>query len=137
MGTVATETLTVRLPKDIVARLSLAASRRGRLPDDVVTEILSASLPPIARSIVPRVRREVERLGKKTHDEIEAAACAHLAPSDQGRLSELLSRNREGTLTREEDEEIEALFDKIEDTVLEFTAARLLLSRREPVKKAP
>src|SRR5205085_745546 len=91
-------------------------------------EILGMSLPPHSYDGESLLRRQLKSLSNKSEEGVGASANARLPEADQTRLSELLAQNREGMLTPEKTEELEALLDKVEQISMEKVAAKWLLA---------
>lgn len=127
MAVSALEKLTLHLPADLYARLRHTAAFRQQSLEAVASEVLDLTLPDAATQADMQLDREIERLRALGKEQIQASTKAQMSSADKLRLSELMEKNKEGKLTKEEEAEIEVLFDHIEAVATERAAALWLL----------
>lgn len=117
--------LTLTLPSPLARRAERLATVEGRDVETVVLDLLQTVLPPDEEDLdLP------EWMHQATEGELEAAMTAQMPPARQRRLSELLSRGNEGTLTPAEREELETLLLDYQAGTLRMAQARYALALR-------
>jgi len=131
-----TQEFTLHLPEDVIEMLRRAARERSETPDAIVAEALRFSLQPVRQEALRRLKGHIQQQQAQPEPEIHAHLEARLTGAEQERLSQLLERNRTQPLTREEQAEMHALFDRIEAVATEKAAAIWLLSGRPPASDA-
>lgn len=136
MAAPSTQEYTVRLPVDLIQTLQQVARERRESPDEIVAEALRFSLEPIRQQALQQLRRQVRQQQEQSEPEIRAHLDATLSGSEQDRLSQLLELNRTRELTGEEQRELQALFDRIEEVATAKAAAIWLLSSNSASTRA-
>jgi hypothetical protein len=96
--------ITLNLPDDVMRSAELWASRAGRPVADLLAEAIKLSLPPLKTPW-----DNEPPLSQWSDSEVLAAADSMMAPEDDKRLSELLERQQDATLTMPEKAELAAL----------------------------
>ena len=104
-----TETLTVNLPVAAVRRLQRVAEIARRPVDEVVTETLQSSLPPLLEDVPEAFRQDLAKLETLTTAELWQQLHAHMDPTNIERYDALLAANAAGTITPQEREELQEL----------------------------
>jgi hypothetical protein len=122
--------LVLNLPQDVVDLIQHTAKERRQTFDQVVTEELRFALQPVHEEAMRRLKRHIRQQQSQPEEEIRRHLNAHLSETDQTRLAELLERSHEEGLTKEEQAELQTLFDQIEAAATEKAAAIWLLSGR-------
>ena len=95
------EEVTLTLPDGLFERAQLWASQSGRPVADFLMQTIEASLLPLGQVPKPVI--------EWTGDEVLSAVDSHLCPDVDQRLSELLARQPEGSLSGQEAKELERL----------------------------
>ena len=124
----AAKEFTLHLPVDVIDLLQRASAESNETPDQIVAEALLFSLKPVRRDALRRLKTHIRQQQTQSEPEIRTHLEAHLTPTEQEQLAELLERNRSTKLSAEEKEELQQLFDRIESVATEKAAAIWLLS---------
>jgi anti-sigma factor RsiW len=82
------------------------------------------------------MRSDSEILTGLSEGELQALADSKLAPSEQGRLDELLQRNTEQQLTAAEVAELDALLARVDHLTVLKARARYTLQQQEVATQA-
>lgn len=102
--------------------LSEVVSVAQRLPLDAQVELAEAllrSLRTILRSSRPvTIEAELRPLGGMGEAELRVLADVVFAPDHQKELSDLLCKNREGRLTKDEEQRLDALLAEVDQVAL-------------------
>ena len=125
----ATETVTVRLPKSVFIKLKQAADLTYRSVEDVLVSAINATLvetPGIPSSLA----NELAGMPLFSDQALWAAAKPSLSAADQERLSQLNHRAGEAALTRAERAEHERLLGAYQRSVLRRAKALAILAQR-------
>jgi len=96
--TVATETLTIRLPTAAAHRLRRVAEVARRPVDEVVAETLRTSLPPLLEDVPPAFRSDLAALETFSTVALWQQMRAELSPEQVHRYDMLLETNAAGAL---------------------------------------
>ena len=128
MAQATTQEFTLHLPLDVAEMLLRAASERKESPDEIVAELLRFSSSVIRREAFARLKSGIRKQQDKLKPEIKKSLSVTLASSEQYRLTELLEFNRTVELNLQEREEMQRLFDRIEEVATEKASAIWLLS---------
>lgn len=107
--------VTFRLPTSLFERLAQTAAFRHQPMEYVLAEALEISLPSLIAQAEAQMNKQVERLKNQNEKQLRLSTQASLSATDQTRLAELLDRNKEESLHPSEENEIEALLDKVGD----------------------
>src|SRR5437763_232685 len=81
-------------------------------PDAIVAEALWFSLAPLRQEALHRVKNHVRQQQSEADSEIRTHLNAHLTSAEEKLLSELLELNRSEGLTRDQQAELQALYDR-------------------------
>jgi hypothetical protein len=122
-------TLTIRLPDELYARLQHAARGNEKRVRQVAVQMLSAALPP-DDMLSQGIQQELGVLEALSDDVLWAVAQSRMAASKQRRWKRLLDKNRQGTLTESERQELEQLTAEGDRLTLYKAHAYLLLKER-------
>ncbi|MCB0061680.1 MAG: hypothetical protein KDE19_06180 [Caldilineaceae bacterium] len=132
--TVATETLTIRLPTQAVDRLRRVAEIARRPIDQVVAETLQSTLPPLLDDLPAEFQVDLRQLENWSNEALRQQVFARFDPELLDRYDTLLERNTQGLLTPVENKELDDL--RRQGDLLTFSkayAALLLKWRGEHV----
>lgn len=126
---IAEQTLTVRLPASVVAKLQRAAALTYRSVDDIVATTVDAALaePPSAPA---DVAAEFAAMHLLSDEALFAAAQPSLSPAEAARLKQLNHAAGERSLTPAEALEQEALLEAYHLSVLRRAQALAILAQR-------
>jgi predicted DNA-binding protein len=120
--------VTVTLPNDLIERAQVWADQSGRPLADFLAETIEVSLTPFGAAPVP--------VGEWTNEDVLAALDFQLPPEDDGRLSDLLSRQREDGLSTTEAIELRRLMTMYQENLLRKSVALREAVRRD-LRKSP
>lgn len=123
--------LTLQLPAELVEQIQETAAERQQSVDKVVTDLLGDTLPSRGRRIALPLRPLVEHLENLPDSELHRKANAWFPDADQNRLTNLLAERHERSLTEAEEQEIEALLDKVQMIAMESAGAKWVLNHRK------
>ena len=126
---IAEQTLTIRLPASVVAKLKRAAALTYRSVDDIVATTVDAALaePP---SVPVDLAAEFAAMHLLSDQALQAAAQPSLSPAELYRLRQLNHTAGERSLTQAEEAEQTALLDAYHLSVLRRAQALAILAQR-------
>ena len=126
---IAEQTLTIRLPASVVAKLKRAAALTYRSVDDIVATTVDAALaePP---SVPADLAVEFSAMHLLSDQALQAAAQPSLSPAELYRLRQLNHTAGERSLTQAEEAEQTALLDAYHLSVLRRAQALAILAQR-------
>jgi hypothetical protein len=104
-----TQRVTIELPEPVFRQLMRLAEAAHQPVEAIVAQSVMSNLPPSADNAPPELQPELLRMQELSTDELFDIAQAQAEPSQHSRHTELLSRNAEGLLTLEEQQELSAL----------------------------
>ena len=122
-------TLTIQLPDEVYARLQHVAYGNEKHVGQVAVRMLSAALPP-DDTLPQGIEQELRVLESLSDDVLWAVARSKMAASKQRRWKRLLDKNRQGTLTESERQDLEQLTAEGDRLTLYKAHAYLLLKER-------
>ena len=136
-----TQRVTIELPKPVFRQLARIAEATQQSVEVLAAQSVVSNLPPSVENAAPEMQAELLKMQKLSIEELLAIANALVKPSQHERHIELLGKNKEGSLTCEERQEL---------TDLRLAADRLMLykayawsvlrwrgHRISPLKKLP
>ena len=126
---IAEQTLTIRLPASVVAKLKRAAALTYRSVDDIVATTVDAALaePP---SVPADLVAEFAAMHLLSDQALQAAAQPSLSPAELYRLRQLNHDAGERSLAQAEEAEQTALLDAYHHSVLRRAQALAILAQR-------
>lgn len=126
---IAEQTLTVRLPASVVAKLRRAAALTYRSVDDIVASTVDAALaePP---SVPEELAAEFAAMHLFSEQALQAAAQPSLSPAELHRLRQLNHAAGERSLTQAEAAEHTSLLAAYHYSVLRRAQALAILAQR-------
>lgn len=136
---IAEQTLTVRLPASVAAKLQRAAALTYRSVDDIVASTIDAALaepPSVSADLAP----EFAAMHLLSDQALQAAAQPSISSADLHRLRQLNHAAGERSLTQAEAAEHEALLQTYQVSVLRRAQALAILAQRGfdiPYRTAP
>ncbi len=128
--TVATELVTIRIPVQAANRLRRVAAIAHRPIDEVVTETLQATLPPLLDDLPPAVQPLLAQLENWSNEALRAQLYATVAEAALDRYDELVAQQAAGTLPVAESQELTALRQQSDLLMFRKAYAALLLKWR-------
>ena len=123
-----TQEFTLHLPLDVAEMLLRVASERKESPDEIVAELLRFSSSSLRQEAFAQLKSGIRKQQNKPKPEIKKSLAVTLASSEQHRLTELLELNNAVGLNSQERQEMQRLFDRIEEVATEKASAIWLLS---------
>ena len=114
--------VTLTLPDGLFERAQLWANQTDRPVADFLMETIEASLLPLGQAPSP--------IAEWTNGEVLSAVDSHLSPDDDQRLSDMLARRREGSLSGPEATELHRLMFVYQEGLL-----RKAMGLREAVRR--
>lgn len=125
-----TDTVTIHLPDGLYRRLERLADLTEQPLEEVIVRTLTASLPPLPDDLAPDTRDALQALEALSDDELLLQARATFAEDRYARLTALRERRREGTLTTNEQTELDHLQQASDLLTLRKAYAAVLLKWR-------
>ena len=107
--TVATELVTIRIPVQAANRLRRVAAIAHRPIDEVVTETLQATLPPLLDDLPAAVQPLLAQLENWSNEALRMQLHAMVDEAALDRYDELVAQQAAGTLPTAESQELTAL----------------------------
>lgn len=104
-----TQRVTIELPEPVFRQLMRLAEATHQPIEAIVAQSVMSNLPPSADNAPPELQSELLRMQDLSTEALLGIAQAQAEPSHHNRHTELLSRNAEGLLTLEEQQELSAL----------------------------
>lgn len=126
----ATDTVVLHLPDDLYRRIAHLSTLMGSPIEGVIVRMLSSSLPPLPDDFAPDTREALQTLEQLSDSQLSTFKTAKLASNQYARLSELRERRNEGTLTPDEQAELERLMQAADTLTLQKAYAEVLLKWR-------
>lgn len=124
------ETRPVQIPESLYHRLERLAEISHRSVETVVEQTLSAGVPPLPDDLSEEMRADLLALETADDDELWQVARSIVNPQQQDRHSFLLNKNRLGTITEAELEELADLRRQADQLMLRKAYAYVLLKWR-------
>lgn len=125
-----TETLTIHLSEAAAHRLRRVAEIARRPIDEVVSETLCASLPPLLEDVPPAFQADLARLETLPSEALREQMQAVLSPENVTRYETLKALRAERSLTEAEQQEWETLGFEADSLMFRKAYAALLLKWR-------
>jgi hypothetical protein len=130
----ATHQVTLALPEPVYRLAEQTAAAAQRPVEILLVEALAATMPPIS-DLPEKIAAEVAEFVGLGDDVLLAIAAETLLPMQQQKLTRLLSKNSEGTLTKKEQTTLNQLMDEYWRVTLRKAQARAILAQRGKVRE--
>lgn len=124
------QTVTLELPKTLWEWAERTAAVTQRPVEKVLVDSLSATMPPLLDDVPDEFREELSLLETKNDADLWAITRLRTLPKLLRQYDNLLEKNREGTLTVEEQSKLEQLRKNAERIMLMRARAFVLLQWR-------
>jgi hypothetical protein len=115
-----TQRVTIELPEPVFRQLVRIAEATQQSVEVLAAQSVLSNLPPSVENASPEMQPELLKIQSLSIEELLAIANAQVEPSQHERHVELLEKNKEGSLTSEERQEL---------TDLRLAADRLMLRK--------
>ncbi|MBE9125380.1 hypothetical protein IQ257_02500 [Coleofasciculus sp. LEGE 07092] len=115
-----TQRVTIELPEPVFRQLARIAEATQQSVEVLAAQSVVSNLPPSVENASPEMQPELLKMQSLSTEELLAIANAKVEPSQHKRHIELLEKNKEGSLTSEERQEL---------TDLRLAADRLMLRK--------
>ncbi len=122
--------VTLTLPEALYDRVRATADASSRSVQDVMTQSIALSLPPLEEDLPPAVRSELAALSLKSDDELSRLADRSMAESRQDRLEELAELNKKRSLSHAEASALAQLMEEAQQVMLSKAEVYRLLAHR-------
>jgi hypothetical protein len=124
------QTIALHLPEDLYQRLQRLSELTHRPLESLVLQTLDANLPSLPEDLSPAMREDLLVLEALDSEALWKVAKSMIAPGDQEQYSDLLEKNRLGTLTAPEQDLLEVLYQEANRKMLRKAYAYILLKWR-------
>jgi len=105
----AMDTITIHLPDDLHHRLDRLAALTGQPLEGLIVRTLSSNLPPLPDDLAPTTRDALQTLEGMSDDDLRRHVNVMLPATEYARLTELRERRQDGTLTSDEQTELDSI----------------------------
>lgn len=123
-------TITLTLPDALYERARETAKTSHRSLEDVLTQSIAISLPPLENDLPPEIRSEFAALSLLSDAELLKIAKSTMAKAKQKRLERLADLQKQRQLKEAEQRELQQLFNEGKRVMLRKAEAFRLLGRR-------
>ena len=124
------QTVSVTLPEPLYQRVCETAKALTRSIQDVLTESIALSLPPLEADLPATMRADLGPLALLSTQELQEIAHGPLAAPRQARLEELAEQQKKQPLDDGESSELDQLIEQAQRLMLRRAEARRLLVLR-------
>ena len=125
-----TQLPTVQIPPTLYRRLERMAQLTRHSVEEVVTQTLAASVPPLPENLPENMRAGLLALEKLSDEGLWEIARSVVSQQKHEHHGELLEKNRDGTLTEAERAELTQLRQEADELMLRKAYAYVLLKWR-------
>ncbi len=122
--------VTIKIPEILYERARETAEATSLSLDQVFTQSIALSLPPLEDELSGETRGMLASLALLSDDELENIAQGQMYNSEQERLEELAETQKQRPLTPEEQKELAGLLTEAQLFMLRKAEAYRLLARR-------
>jgi hypothetical protein len=120
----------ISIPDDLYQRARQVAEQTSRQVEEVIRARLQLAFDESAAELPAEEREELKAMAYLSDDTLWTIAREQLQPALQDRLSLLLARNSQGTITPDEHEELAELVDRGDRLTLRKSQALRYLAQR-------
>jgi hypothetical protein len=125
-----TETLTIQVPERLYRRLERLAALSGRPLESLVTQTLSASIPPLPDDLPSPTRDALTSLEALSDDDLWQIVRSGIPEAEYEQFSELRAKRSAGMLEPDEQATLERLTQEADLLTLRKAYAAVLLKWR-------
>jgi hypothetical protein len=127
----------ITLPENLVTRLSQLAARQQQSVESILADRLFTALDDELDQLPTVEQAELRALHHLSNDVLRLIVTEQMRPEDQERLTQLMRRNSEGSLSQSEQETLAALVERGDQLMLrKAETAAILVHRGYDVKAA-
>ncbi len=123
-------TVAIHMPQPLYQRLQRLAALTHRPLESLVLQALDANIPPLLEDMPEPVREDLAALEALDDDALRLVAQGVWNPEQSARYTELLYKERMGTITQAEKATLEALYQEANGHMLCKAYANVLLKWR-------
>ncbi len=127
---VTVHTVAVQMPQQLYSRLERLAELSRRSLESVVLQTLDSNIPPLPDDLPDEMRSDLSKLENLGDEALWEIAQSTISLEQQQRMSELLRRNQEGTITEAERRGLAKLRKEADRLMLRKAYAYVLLKWR-------
>jgi hypothetical protein len=124
------ETVMLNLPTTLYQRAKETAEATALSLEEVLTQSIAVSLPPLEEDLDPELRSELLALSLLSDDELWLIAKSMLPDYEQVRFEDLIALQKRDSLSIEDKLELERLMNRAGVIMVRKAEAYRLLSRR-------
>jgi hypothetical protein len=124
------KTVHLKLPDALYERVRQTAQAASRSLEEVLTQSIALSLPPLEEDLPPALRSELAALSLESDEKLHELAASTMAEDLQERLEALAEAKKTRSLSQAEEAELGRLFEEAESVMLRKAEVFRLLARR-------
>jgi predicted DNA-binding protein len=124
------QAIAIQMPEPLYQRLQRLAQLTHRSLESLVLETLDANIPPLLEDMPEPTRQDLAALERLDDDALRQVAQGAWTPEQNARYTELLAKNRAGTITPSEIALLEDLYQDANRHMLRKAYANALLKWR-------
>ena len=125
-----TQTIPIQVPITLYHRLERFAQLTARPVESLVEQALSTTIPPLPDNLSPEIREDLLKLESLDDDTLWKIGQSMLPLDNQNEISQLLEKNRCGTLIQVEQMRLDELQHLADNLMLRKAYAYVLLKWR-------
>jgi len=124
------KTVHLKLPDALYERVRQTAQAASRPLEEVLTQSIALSLPPLEDDLPPTLHSELAALSLESDEKLRELAGATMAEDRQERLETLAEAKKTRALNRAEEDELARLLEQAQDVMLRKAEVFRLLAHR-------
>jgi len=125
-----TETMTIQVPELLYRRLERLAALSGRPLDSLITQTLSANIPPLPDDLPAPTRDALTSLEALNDDDLWLMVRSSMPDAEYEQFTELRAKHRDGTIAPDEQALLTRLTQEADLRTLRKAYAAVLLKWR-------
>ena len=125
-----TETMTIQVPEVLYRRLERLAALSGRPLDSLITQTLSANIPPLPDDLPAPTRDALTSLEALNDDDLWQIVRSSMPDAEYEQFTELRAKRRAGTIAPDEQATLDHLVQEADILPLRKAYAAVLLKWR-------
>lgn len=123
------DSITLSLPEDVSIRARSIAKETNQTVEQVLLDYLMNLSEPLP-TLPPDIQEELDALRRLSDDTLWTIARDQLAENVQKRAHDLMQKNNQGSLTQQEQDELDQLVEKADRLMLRKAEAASILRQR-------
>jgi hypothetical protein len=124
------QTIAIQMPQPLYQRLQHLSEITHRPLESLVLQALDANVPPLLEDMPEAIRQDLARVEKLDDEALHQLAQSVWNTEQSTHYSELLEKERAGTITQHEKASLEALYQAANSHMLRKAYANALLKWR-------